>query len=272
VTLALQRKMLPTMLHYIAVAMLLVGRASETYAQANCVTADLMEAEGIVATCCESVDGGCESAFPATCTHTCASLVVRQTLWNPFSSACARLLPRVPSTTQVPYVDNCGSMLGVLGDSLFTSFSVGKLITFSDACRQTLVLYERAETAGSCGQAAENGDPSVAIKARVDSINLACCEQEGTNACTNGIYPPVTDDHVIWPQHRAKLQLSHCYLARQVHRSPATWSAPSVRDLPLCLLLHNTPGVKIIKYILRLELLVSKGSQRLESLPPCLRS
>ena len=78
-TLALQRKMLPTMLHYIAVAMLLVGRASETYAQANCVTADLMEAEGIVATCCESVDGGCESAFPATCTHTCASLVVRQT-------------------------------------------------------------------------------------------------------------------------------------------------------------------------------------------------
>ena len=72
-----------------AVAMLLVGRASETYAQANCVTADLMEAEGIVATCCESVDGGCESAFPATCTHTCASLVVRQTsTWSTLVSQC----------------------------------------------------------------------------------------------------------------------------------------------------------------------------------------
>jgi hypothetical protein len=86
----------------------------------------------------------------------------------------------------VPFIDSCGSMLSVLGDSLFTSFSVEKFISFSDSCRQTLVLYERAETAGSCGQADANGAPSPAIKARVDRINQACCEQEGTNACTSG--------------------------------------------------------------------------------------
>ena len=43
--------------------------------KAQCSTAELMVVADIVATCCESMPAGCAVAFPATCSHTCASAV-----------------------------------------------------------------------------------------------------------------------------------------------------------------------------------------------------
>jgi hypothetical protein len=72
-------------------------------------------------------------------------------------------------------------MLKDLGVGVF-SFETEKLEAFSGSCRQTLVLYERASSTGSCGS---DADPE-ALKRRVDAVNTACCEQEGVNTCTNG--------------------------------------------------------------------------------------
>jgi hypothetical protein len=140
------------------VAVVLASMVDVAIAQ-SCTTAELMEAEAIVNTCCEGIEGGCVETFPTTCGHTCAELVV-------------------------PYFDNCGTMLGVMGDALFSSFAVTAFLAFKDACRQTLVLYQKGVEAGSCIEAA--GEPSPALKARIDAVNRACCEQDSVNTCTSG--------------------------------------------------------------------------------------
>jgi hypothetical protein len=114
-------------------------------ASAQCLTAEVVDVEAIVATCCEGVVGECKESFPASCSHSCARLVV-------------------------PYADKCGEMLTIMGDDMFPNFSVTKFTEYSGSCRQTLVLYERANTAGSCteGEGAD-GEPSAALQARVDA-------------------------------------------------------------------------------------------------------
>ena len=57
----------------------------------------------------------------------------------------------------------------------------GRFVTFSDACRQTLALYESADSE-SCSSS--SGDS--ALQSRVDTVNAACCEQEGVNTCVGG--------------------------------------------------------------------------------------
>jgi hypothetical protein len=69
----------------------------------------------------------------------------------------------------VPYFDNCGDMLVVMGDALFSSFPVTAFLAFTDSCRQTLVLYQKGAEAGSCVEIA--GEPSPTLKARVDAVN-----------------------------------------------------------------------------------------------------
>jgi hypothetical protein len=120
----------------------------------QCSTAEIMDVEGVIATCCESVAGNCVESFPATCSHLCSHVLV-------------------------PYADSCGEMLVQTFDGVegVFAFSVSKFNDFAVACRQTLVLYERASTAGSCGA------DDTALKARVDAVNTACCEQDGINVC-----------------------------------------------------------------------------------------
>ena len=172
-----------------------------------------------MATCCESaVNGGnCGTMFPATCSHSCARLVV-------------------------PYIDSCGTMLRALPDEAFPGLHIAgcaiitarelsgsyynivftahlhhaaaaakgtvrrqlaapviftaksnsfltdtavftpvRFVTFSEACRQTLVLYESADS-DSCSS---SSDESV-LQSRVDVVNAACCEQGGVNTCVGG--------------------------------------------------------------------------------------
>eukprot|EP01052_Picozoa_sp_SAG31_P002560 SAG31_NODE_91_length_26366_cov_6.792211_8_plen_522_part_00 len=136
------------------VAAVVLGGAGLGAAQQQCTIASLSDAESVVATCCEGVDGGCADSFPATCSHSCAHLVV-------------------------PYDDMCGEMLDAMGDGMF-AFHVAAFANFTAACRQTLVLYERANGVGGDGC---TGD---ALQSRVDAMNAACCEQNGVNTCTAG--------------------------------------------------------------------------------------
>ena len=57
---------------------LLLGTLEVIKAQRSelCATSELMDIEGIVETCCESEPSQCADAFPATCSHTCASMLV----------------------------------------------------------------------------------------------------------------------------------------------------------------------------------------------------
>ena len=113
----------------------------------------MMDFADIAATCCESSDDGCAQAFPAVCSHLCAELVV-------------------------PYVDECESTLAVLPDETFPPLSISKFVTFSTACRQTMVLYERAVGSESCS--GDGGaDSTDQLKARVNAVNAACCEEHG---------------------------------------------------------------------------------------------
>ena len=82
----------------------------------------------------------------------------------------------------MPYVDQCGAMIGAMPDATFPEFAISKMVAFSDACRQALVLYERAENTGACSS---ETDVTV-LQTRVDQVNRACCEQNGQNVCTNG--------------------------------------------------------------------------------------
>ena len=116
------------------------------------MTADLVDGASIVGTCTEATEDG---SFPVTCSHSCAQVLV-------------------------PYDDLCGELLAVVGDGV-VGFSVSGYTEFSTACRQTLVLYERAESAGSCTAGA-----AVGLQSRVDAVNTGCCEQNGTNVCANG--------------------------------------------------------------------------------------
>jgi hypothetical protein len=151
----------------VAALVILLESGFETvlcHEQLECTTAEMMDIEDIVKTCCESVEGNCQESFPATCAHTCASLAV-------------------------PYADSCGSLLTLMGDDMFSAFKVTAFTTFSEACRQTLVLYEHAD-AGSCtdsGSAISGG-----LQTRVDAVTAACCEQDGINTCTSGA--PATCD------------------------------------------------------------------------------
>jgi hypothetical protein len=108
-------------------------------------------------------------SFPATCGHFCAKLLV-------------------------PYVDQCGAMIGAMADTTFPSFSISKMVAFSGACRQTLVLHERGSTTGIC---ASETDETV-LQSRVDEVMMACCEQEGQNTCVgaDGRTVPVSCDAV----------------------------------------------------------------------------
>ena len=54
-------------------------------------------------------------------------------------------------------------------------------MTFSEACRQTLVLYESADS-DSCS----SGSDESVLQSRVDVVNAACCEQGGVNTCVGG--------------------------------------------------------------------------------------
>jgi hypothetical protein len=73
-------------------------------------------------------------------------------------------------------------------DDMFPSLSISKFMKFSEACRQTLVLYERASDAGSCVEESSG----VELKSRVEAVTAACCEQDGVNTCTAGA--PLTCD------------------------------------------------------------------------------
>ena len=167
-------------------------------AAAECPASEMSNVVDIISTCCESRLGGCSASFPATCVHTCASLVV-------------------------PYVDSCGTILNMMPDGMFTTFQIsgcvalkpgcspdsslhggrvfwslrfqrkgltrgsclsfgGRLMAFADACRQTLVLYEGANSAASCTASHD----TAALQSRVDLVNAACCEQAGTNTCVGG--------------------------------------------------------------------------------------
>ena len=125
-----------------------------------------MEMETVVATCCESVPNGCTENFPAVCTHMCAELAV-------------------------PIFDECLLMIGQMPDSVFTSFKLSKFSIFTDACRQTQVLFERGAATGSCGGADDAA--SAALKARVNTLNSVCCEQDGQNSCADQGSPQTCD-------------------------------------------------------------------------------
>ena len=60
-------------------------------------------------------------------------------------------------------------------------FTPVRFVTFSEACRQTLVLYESADS-DSCSS---SSDESV-LQSRVDVVNAACCEHGGVNTCVGG--------------------------------------------------------------------------------------
>eukprot|EP01052_Picozoa_sp_SAG31_P025668 SAG31_NODE_2264_length_6057_cov_6.828634_2_plen_781_part_00 len=134
-------------------------------AQVECSTADLMNVQPIVETCCESVAGNCGQVFPPTCTHSCARLVV-------------------------PYIDSCRGLLEHLPNEVFSDVSlhIPAFLNFSEACRQTLTLFESARRAGPC----DSGSTNDALQSRVDAINQACCEQQGVNTCVGGA-PQVCD-------------------------------------------------------------------------------
>jgi hypothetical protein len=74
-------------------------------------------------------------------------------------------------------------MLQAVPDDTFPSFKASGLVQFSDACRQTLVLFERGVAGASC---TSEGDDNLALKVRVDAVNQACCEQNNENVCTSG--------------------------------------------------------------------------------------
>jgi hypothetical protein len=78
------------------------------------------------------------------------------------------------------------------------SFKISHFVSFADSCRQTLVLYERASSAGSC--VTPSDDVSSALQSRVDTVNQACCEEDGVNICTSG-GPPTTCDAVCTLRH-----------------------------------------------------------------------
>jgi hypothetical protein len=147
----------------------------------TCSTPDFMAAPDIVATCCESVDGGCIEACPATCSHTCAELIV-------------------------PWIDQCGSMMSAVPDETFPSFKVSKLPVFSDACRQTLILFER----GSGSMCTSEGEAGQILKGRVEAVNSACCEQNNINVCTAGT--PQSCGAGMWHWHCLSLQCLNVYL------------------------------------------------------------
>jgi hypothetical protein len=89
------------------IAVVLASMAGVAIAQ-SCTTGELIEAEAIVNTCCEGVEGGCAEAFPATCGHTCAELVSPGLLTQQGDQGAARppciLLeaPCGPSTRKLP--------------------------------------------------------------------------------------------------------------------------------------------------------------------------
>ena len=71
----------------------------------DCSTAEMMNVQDVVATCCESADGGdCGTVFPATCSHSCARLVV-------------------------PYIDSCGTILRVMPDEAFPGLHIAGCAT-----------------------------------------------------------------------------------------------------------------------------------------------
>jgi hypothetical protein len=140
-----------------------------------------MTAPDIVATCCESVEGNCVKSFPATCPHTCAQLLV-------------------------PWIDQCGSMMTAVPDETFPTFKVSKLRTFSDACRQTLILFERASS-GTCTSEGE-GEGDLVLKGRIEAVNSACCEQDNVNICTAGT--PQTCDAGMSASHSVTSAVCAC--------------------------------------------------------------
>ena len=78
----------------------------------DCSTAEMMSVQEIVTTCCESaVDGGdCGTVFPATCSHSCARLVV-------------------------PYIDSCGTILRVMPDEAFPGIHIAGCATSPQRAR-----------------------------------------------------------------------------------------------------------------------------------------
>ena len=77
----------------------------------DCSTAEMMNVQEIVATCCESADGGeCGTVFPATCSHSCARLVV-------------------------PYIDSCGTILRVMPDEAFPGIHIAGCATSPQRAR-----------------------------------------------------------------------------------------------------------------------------------------
>ena len=113
----------------------------------QCTTAQFMDAEKIVSTCCESSPtGNCAEVFPTTCAHSCAKVLV-------------------------PYMDECGDMVTAMPDGTFASFAVGLLANFADSCRQTMMLWARASNAGSCGQPDDAAGGGAVVISRIDSVN-----------------------------------------------------------------------------------------------------
>jgi hypothetical protein len=70
-------------------------------------------------------------------------------------------------------------------DGTFPTFKVSEFTKFSDSCRQTLVLFERASDGESCTSEGES-----ALQTRVEAVNEACCERDGENIYTKG-EPPI---------------------------------------------------------------------------------
>ena len=128
-------------------------------ASASCTISDVMRVDSIVTSCCESqVDGNCADGFPATCTHSCATVLV-------------------------PYWAECAGMVTSLGDATFPTFQISELSEFVGPCIQTINLYEHAATS-TCANAN--------LAAQVEAINTACCEQNGEYVCGDGA-PSVCD-------------------------------------------------------------------------------
>ena len=99
----------------------------------DCSTAEMMSVQEIVTTCCESaVDGGdCGTVFPATCSHSCARLVV-------------------------PYIDSCGTMLRALPDEAFPGLHIAGCAIITqlsnlDRILSTALHHELQMSRAPCG-------------------------------------------------------------------------------------------------------------------------
>eukprot|EP01050_Picozoa_sp_SAG11_P015734 SAG11_NODE_2074_length_3858_cov_4.261772_1_plen_772_part_00 len=137
------------------------------YGQAGCSLGEFYEVADIVDLCCESAPGGtCGDAFPATCSQSCAAILV-------------------------PFMNQCSTFATTFPDDTFPEFHLQQLVDFVPACRQVHLLYERGSREGS--PCARTHDEVEGLPSLVERMNEACCAQEGENVCNSAEGPTACD-------------------------------------------------------------------------------